>query len=436
MREAQYAKTLDVPQGVAPAPIMFTSLRVRLPMGSEIGVLRNECNFFYHKAGKQVLGQMIHQGEIDDVFVQTMESAGYDTVGQLSADFEEEYEVDILRSEYKISGKIIEADIDACSEQDNLLFMRGSAGYRGKLYVKIEWAVYDNLNRSVAYRTVTQGYADRRKANIDGLTLIMNEAFAMAAHNLGADKNFHDLVFFGKKPQVSLSPQASQPERARLFDPREEVVIDNPPLHTISITQTIEHGRHVGVLVQAGVSHGSGFFITQQGHILTNAHVVGNAQRVRIDTADKGEHFTAEVLRIDRARDVALLKAESLPKGFTPVTLPLRTQWPRISEDIYALGAPSNRRMQDTLSKGIVSAHRKNFKVFGAKMDFIQGDVQTIGGNSGGPLLDAHGNIVGLCVAGMYQLSGESDSGLNLFIPIGDALEHLDINLTNKTQLQ
>jgi S1-C subfamily serine protease len=181
------------------------------------------------------------------------------------------------------------------------------------------------------------------------------------------------------------------------------------------------------VTVRIGLGHGSGFFITPQGHILTNAHVVGDARRVRIELSGRKQATYAEVLRLNKPRDVALLRLEKLPENFVIDPLPLRMDWPRVSEDIYLLGAPEDARMQDTLSKGIVSAHRKNFHVFGHKMDFIQGDITVRGGNSGGPLMDAHGNIIGICVAGLYAEIGEGDSGLNLFIPIQGALEALDI---------
>ena len=182
------------------------------------------------------------------------------------------------------------------------------------------------------------------------------------------------------------------------------------------------------VVIQAGKGHGSGFFITKEGHILTNAHVVGDALRVRIVTANKGEKLVAEVLRSDKARDVALLRLENAPDSLKITPVPIQVVWPAVSEDIYSVGAPSHTRMQDTVTKGIVSAHRR-IRIDGITMNFIQGDVQTIGGNSGGPLLDVYGNVVGMSVMGLHQFATESDSGLNIFIPISEALHYLDIDL-------
>lgn len=435
VRVATFDKPLDRQGDAHPAPIQFRSVRPALPAGAELGVYRGGCSLSYEYVGREFFNG-VHQPDFEDHFAMALEAQGYDVIDQKSAIFAEEYEDDLLRSEYSISGKIVDADISICRYDDMVLgtqswglHLLGSKGSRGKVYLKIEWGVYDNLRREVVYKTATEGYVNRKVANIEGANLMVMEAFSMAAHNLGADRVLHDLIFFEQDVPKNQQVQKTEDKRPRQFDGQEAVFIQNKPLSQELLPQHIEHSRRVSVLVQAGGGHGSGYFITKQGHILTNKHVVGDARRVRIVTANQKEELIAEVLRTSPKRDVALLRLESVPPDLDIVTLPMKTEWPKVSEEIYALGAPSHYRMQDTLSKGIVSAHRRNFRVFGAEMDFIQGDVQTIGGNSGGPLLDANGNIVGMSVVGLYNQIGESDSGLNVFIPIEDALKHLDITL-------
>ena len=439
VQKVEYAQSIEHPEDAYPAPIRFTNLRTQLPIGAEIGIHRHRCFLSFSEVGRHYLKGNIAQPEIKGAFVGAMEAQGFDIISRLHSTFKEEYDNELLRSEYKIGAKIIDAQINVC-EKPNLIFnlppitildplYLGIGGVKGKLYLKIEWAIYDNLRQKVAYKTVTEGYVQRKAKNKEGVTLMVTEAFSMAAHNLAANKHFHDLIFYGTKPPQDWRKTKKKESRPRIFDQQEKVVISNPPISKAPLTQHIDSSGEIAVLVQAGISHGSGYFITKQGHIITNAHVIGNAQRVRIVSAGKNKKMIAEVLRKSTKRDVALLKLVKIPEDFNIVTVPIKTEWPKVSEDIYALGAPSNKRLQDTLSKGIVSAHRKNFSVWGTKMDFIQGDVQTIGGNSGGPLLDANGNIVGMSVAGMYQFSTESDSGLNLFIPIEDALKYLKIEL-------
>lgn len=89
-------------------------------------------------------------------------------------------------------------------------------------------------------------------------------------------------------------------------------------------------------------------------------------------------------------------------------------------------------RLENTVTKGIVSAHRKNLKIDGLKLDFIQADVYIHGGNSGGPLLNQEGNIIGISTLGLYADDSKRGAGLNMFVPIGEALQVLDINLNNQ----
>lgn len=432
VRTADFLDSLETPDTAYPAPIKFSNLRVQMPVGSEIGILEAGCLMSFQKTGPDILTAAIDQTSVDDAFAQTLQMQGYDVVNRLTADFPEEYEDDILRAEYKISAKIIDADIHACRSSSQVFLnsvVVGSRGVNGELYLKIQWAVYDHLRRKVVYKTQTEGYTDRKTFNIDGLTLMMNEAFSMAAHNLGADPQFRDLIFYGIKPEKDWAAQKQDDQRPRLYDPQEAVVIQNLPVSMQPIAEHIDATKQVAVLISQGTGHGSGYFITQKGHILTNAHVVGDARRVRVETAENKKKLVAEVLRTDKVRDVALLRLEEMPDDLNIVTMPIRTQWPQVSEDIYALGAPQYRKLRDTLSKGIVSAHREKIKVSGVRMDFIQGDVPVHGGNSGGPLFDAQGNIVGMCVSGYSFNEHQANESLNFFIPIGDALEKLNIVL-------
>ncbi len=428
IRMAEYNQPLEEPADAHPAPIKFTKMKVELPLGEDIGLIRKNCLLYYSKLDGKIL-HGISKSLIEQNFSASLERLNYDIVSHLNKDFDEEISDELLRSEYKVNAKIIDADINACHDSSNGLFEISTPRYKGELFLKIEWAVYDNLRKKTVYKTVTQGYSKQKRSNTDGIELMISDAFSMAAHNLGTDKDFHDLIFFGKAPpdhwRKDKDKKHSQ-SRPRSFDPTEEVIIRKSKISETNLSEHIEKTRKIGVLVQAGQGHGSGFFITNQGHIITNSHVVGNALRVRIVTSDKKEKLIAEVLRTDKTRDVALLKLENIPEDLNIITASIQPEWPKVSADIYALGAPTRTSLQDTLTKGIVSAHRKDYKIWGTKLDLIQGDVAIHGGNSGGALLDEFGNIIGIAVAGF----GEIET-LNLFIPIDDALKSLNI----KTEL-
>ncbi|MEQ9326902.1 MAG: serine protease, partial [Rhodospirillales bacterium] len=155
--------------------------------------------------------------------------------------------------------------------------------------------------------------------------------------------------------------------------------------------------------------HGSGFFVSADGLILTNAHGVGTASRVRV-TLSTGRRIYGEVMRRDTVRDVALVRVE--PQRIRP--LPLRFTPVKQAEKVYAIGTPTIEALSSTITSGIVSAVRAPES---PDKGFIQADAPVSPGNSGGPLLDDQGNVVAITV---LKVRGEN---LNLFIPIASALE-------------
>lgn len=437
--QAKYRDALALPEDAHPSPMMFSQLKMALPPGSDVGYMTKSGSvdgFFMKPASRNLLRDGISQKDIEQVFEETLEGQGYDVVDTVNVIFPDEELDEFLRSEYRVGGKIIEARMDG-KQKDSDLFLGGIAfgreGIEGELYLKIEWGVYDTLRQRVVYKTVTEGTGKVKRRDPEGMTLLVNEAFEMAAYNLGADKEFHDLLVSGVKPQSWPLPK-KQDDRPMKYEAEEEVELPSKPLSSTPLPQFIDNARQAVVMIEGGVGHGSGFFISQDGHILTNNHVVGNAQRVRVVTSKRKEKLVAQVLRTQPARDVALLKLEEIPDDLKITTLPIRTAWPGVTEDVYALGTPISKKLQDTVTKGIVSAHRKKFRMHGARLDIIQADVDIHGGNSGGPLLDANGNIVAISVAGMSFGDPNTDfsTGLNYFIPIGDALEKLDIGFEDE----
>ncbi len=161
-------------------------------------------------------------------------------------------------------------------------------------------------------------------------------------------------------------------------------------------------------------SLGSGFIISTDGYILTNAHVVAEADEVIVKLSDKRE-FKAKIIGADKRTDVALVKIEAtgLPKVTTGDPNKLK-----VGEWVAAIGSPFG--LENTMTAGIVSAKgralpQENF------VPFIQTDVAINPGNSGGPLFNLAGEVVGIN-SQIYSRSGGS-MGLSFSIPIDVALE-------------
>jgi len=162
---------------------------------------------------------------------------------------------------------------------------------------------------------------------------------------------------------------------------------------------------------------GSGFIISSDGMILTNAHVVRDAKQVTVKLNDRRE-FSAKVLGSDPATDIAVLKVDA--KGLPTVQLgdPRQVQ---VGDYVLAIGAPYG--FEQSASQGIVSAKGRSLPGDGV-VPFIQTDAAVNPGNSGGPLFDASGRVVGVN-AQIYSQSG-GFQGLAFSIPVDVALRVKD----------
>lgn len=165
--------------------------------------------------------------------------------------------------------------------------------------------------------------------------------------------------------------------------------------------------------VQRGV--GSGFIISDDGYVLTNAHVVEDADEVTVTLTDRRE-FKAKVLGADKRSDVALLKvdARNLPS--------LRigdSDKIRVGEWVIAIGSPFN--LENTVTAGIISAKSRDT---GEYLPLIQSDVAVNPGNSGGPLINMRGEVIGIN-SQIATLSG-GYNGISFAVPIDEGMRVAD----------
>ncbi len=160
---------------------------------------------------------------------------------------------------------------------------------------------------------------------------------------------------------------------------------------------------------------GSGFILSADGFIMTNAHVVDGADQVLVTLPDKRE-FTARVVGSDRRTDVAVVKIEA--KGLPAVRIGDVGRL-RVGEWVMAIGSPFG--LENTVTAGIVSAKQRDT---GDYLPFIQTDVAINPGNSGGPLINMRGEVVGIN-SQIYSRSG-GFQGISFAIPIDEAVRVSD----------
>lgn len=181
------------------------------------------------------------------------------------------------------------------------------------------------------------------------------------------------------------------------------------------LTRTVEYDFFFNPVPVEGA--GSGFLIDNDGHILTNYHVVQNTQTIQVTFGDRST-YKARFIGADEVNDIALIQIDT--KGRKLVPLPLGdSRKLQVGQRVLAIGNPFG--FQSTLTTGIVSALGRTVQTSDNTFidDAIQTDAAINRGNSGGPLLDSRGEVIGINSA-IYSPSGTT-AGIGFAIPISTA---------------
>lgn len=158
---------------------------------------------------------------------------------------------------------------------------------------------------------------------------------------------------------------------------------------------------------------GSGSIIDKEGHILTNYHVIKDAQRLEVSLSD-GSRYVAKVVGADPLTDLALLQIDAPPASLTPIPLGTSAGL-KIGQKVLAIGNPFG--LEQSLSTGVISSIRKMLRTGNVEIEgVIQTDAAINPGNSGGPLLDSTGKQIGVNTA-IFTPSG-GNIGIGFAVPI------------------
>jgi putative serine protease PepD len=187
----------------------------------------------------------------------------------------------------------------------------------------------------------------------------------------------------------------------------------------VTIQTTVQQRR--GPFVQAGQAAGTGIILTADGEVLTNAHVVAGATSITVTVAGESQPRQADVVMSDTAADVALLKIRDA-SGLTPAQIGDSSKL-AVGDDVVAIGNALALEGGPTVTKGIVSALGRSIETEdGSLSNLIQTDAAISSGNSGGPLVNAAGQVVGMNSAGAASSATVTAENIGFAIPINDAL--------------
>ena len=204
-----------------------------------------------------------------------------------------------------------------------------------------------------------------------------------------------------------------------------EVPTDGASLADL-VDSVIDSVVTVVVAKDGGTGFGSGFVYTDDGYIITNYHVIEGAKSIKVMCTD-GRERPAELIDGDELSDVAVIRVLNL--GLTPLAIG-DSDTLRVGEDVIAIGTPVDTDYAGTVTKGIISGIKRTVRVYESSgllektMEMIQTDTTLNHGNSGGPLLNMRGEVVGINTMKYYA----SDAGDTLYfsIQINDAVAIAD----------
>jgi S1-C subfamily serine protease len=364
------------------------------------------CNYrgaadYTYVGGKQRLGNW--STELGDVFYDVLNNLGYSVAGDRADIFNQQNSV--RSAEYLIGGRIVDLKGNYCHKH-HWWDGRPLNQFAGETYVKVEWSVFNTLTKDVIVTKTTEGHGKQLQPIADGVYSSFSQAFTDATERFAIDEQLRSLAIGN---QIALS--GSNDIKSSLTK-----VLQGETSKKFSLNGVEPYV----VTIRVGMGHGSGLIIGGDGYIITNAHVVGEAKSVQI-ISSLGIEIEGKVILVNKSRDVALIK--------TPIKLrkpvSINNQLPLVGSSIFAVGSPLKEELSMTVTKGIASAVRTDSASGNV---FIQGDAAISPGNSGGPLFDEYGNVIGLSVA---KFSGDNASGLNLFIPINEVFKNLNVELVD-----
>lgn len=221
-------------------------------------------------------------------------------------------------------------------------------------------------------------------------------------------------------PHVAVPPTPPVPPPApgfRTEDERNSIdVFRTVAPSTVFVTQTrVVVDYWAGTTAEVPAGSGSGFIWDNQGHIVTNFHVIQGAQQLTVTLHDHRQ-FEAKVVGAEPRKDIAVLKLVKAPPDLKPISVREKLLPLEVGQKTLAIGNPFG--LDQTLTTGIVSALGREVQGIGGVTirDMVQTDAAINPGNSGGPLLDSSGYLIGMNTM-IYSRSGSS-AGIGFAVPV------------------
>lgn len=398
--QVQTLQAMEVRDPTQVKPVAITKVVAKIRRGTEVGQLQGGAFCVAQSKINWNSGGAVNfsSEELVDVFRDELEVNGWPVVGSTDDLFSG---YDVTGAELLIAARISDLSANVCMPMIGF----GNFNKKGSMNMTVDWQVYNPARREIIGEIQTRGSYIQKAAVPAGDYELMANSFSVAINNLLANKEFQDVV---KRSN----------ELAKVPSTNAQLQIPNVYVNYPSPQEAIAQAKKATVIVRTAGGMGSAFAVGDGSLLLTNAHVVGDAENVTLVAAG-GIEIPAQVKAKDKGRDVAILAIS----GLKLPALHLDRRNPEVATRVFAVGSPLDELLEGTVTAGIVSSVRE-FEGY----NWIQSDVAVSPGNSGGPLINERGSVVAITAAG-FQPAG-SQVGLNLFVPIADALNFLGVEIS------
>lgn len=392
---------VEIADGTKTRRLVLSKIVVKLPREAEIGLIRcglgcGECGKLTRKGGGRAnLSDDDFIGEFHD----ELKRLNYNVVGNPSDLFETRKE---LPSDFAVGGLVTSLYQEICYP---MVGFGNTREGKGVAILDVEWQVFDQIEQQTVYKRSFRGSANATFSGGNFKEPAL-QAFINSLHGLLADPKFQKLIAV---PAGNATATPAEQARARACN---STALDGyrAAFAKPGDKRSMAEVQKSVVTIQIGGGHGTGF-VVGDGLVLTNRHVVADLDAVRVVTQDR-KIYTGRVLARDTRRDVA---AVHVP-GLAAPSLKIRREPAQVAEDVYVVGSPVDKKLFGTVTKGVISGDNRLWQ----QETWIQADAATNPGNSGGPLVDAGGNVLG--IATWVRTDAQ---GLYFFGPILNMIERI-----------
>ncbi len=205
-------------------------------------------------------------------------------------------------------------------------------------------------------------------------------------------------------PQITLQPSAERDETVSAAET------------ALSLQEIYKKAIPSVVSITTDAGSGTGIVLTEDGYLITNSHVIENAAQIAVLLTDD-TRYTAEVVGSDEVSDLAVLKIDAA--GLTPAEFG-SSESLEVGDQVVAIGDPLGVELRGTMTDGIISAINRNIETGGRVLTLLQTNAALNEGNSGGPLLNAEGQVIGINTMKLFSASSGIE-GIGFAIPISVA---------------